>query len=854
MSIEEKQPESALAEVVKSWRASCLEDNNDPLKAEKDLEADAKIFFRYLSKSTSVEIAESNLKLETRSSHEEALVKLIQELGPAFTSSHHQSRVRGLHVLSGAIGGCADALLSNRTTSLLGKFLIGHCGPIEDDEYGEDFDSMIRDAAVSALGALTQTAAGETTDQGLFEALTMRLQFSRQAIERRCAAPDEDSEMSAYGSSSSNNNNNNNNRHTQDIRGGLSALTRSKRAICFAVIGSTAAGIATMTKEADQLPEDIIDRAQPHLVEYARFASNCIHGESDPRCLLQLLLILHEVQLTFSPWFQSSTTPDSVFPADDMFDAVSPYYPIQFTPPPNDIHRITRYDLHRALINVLNYTKMDENSISHNRHSMLGLSVGLYVEQMVPMEGEESSSTVERQEALDCLAELLFPNNESESESLCNLLDVPGTRNLYVALESTHAESSLAVASGIGFQREQSKRLADDCRTLVSKIAYQLEIAPNRKLFYAFVSEPLQKQARKIKLSPSHAKTSIAYIACLAASGRSRTLRLCLSTGLDPLLENLGEGQLKDEEDVTAAAHGVGAFFSSCRVATERAKEKGVALHPHPLEPYTEKAYQLLLGAFDDKELSTSPKIGIVRALESLIISCPKTDMESNDETRMSSFVEKLLEITVAETTEEDDEAETDWKMVCSSALGSIVGTALDLEIGESTEETDAPFLSNATIHSFIKEQIYSAMLESALKDSMGRQADRLDRRALATACNFSETTAKSVTSLLLENLCAAIKQDIFNPSCVTSAETLSYMLAHGGDKCRRAYHDNPASDALLTTIGHSGGKQTKPSLRISVANLALPTTEEEKVKLKSEVNSSSILLRTDPWRAKKRR
>ena len=852
---EKKAEKSALGEVVNSWRESCLQTQQpealDPknnaaatnYKTDTDLESDAKAFFRYLSKNTSV-VTSENLTLATKSSHEESLLKLIQELGPAFTSDNHKCRVRGLHVLAGAIDGCSKATISNKTFELLGTFLLGHCGPIDSDEYygaddEDDYDSMIRDTAVTALGALTQCMGDESTG-GIVEALTLRLQYSRQGIERRCAVPEEeDEEMSPYGSS--------HNTMQQDIRGGLSGLTRSKRSICFSLIKKTVSGVATITttkQELDQeqpLPEDIVSNVRVDLNTYATFSSNCIHGESDPRCLMQLLTILHDLQVAFTPWFIGPTKnkTDVFFPVEDIFDAVSPYYPIQFTPPPNDIHGITREGLHQALISVLNYTKMDEYAISHNRPSMLSFSVALYLEQMMPMDGEEPPSMVERQEALDCLSSLLFPTptttESSDNKNLCALLDVPTTRNLAVALETTHSQASIALATHVGTQRDQCKILADSCRTLVSKIAFHLEVASNSKLFAAFVSEPLQKQSRKIRLAPSRSKTSIAYIACLAASGRSKTLRMCLSTGLEPLLDYLAEG-LDDEEEVAAAGHGIAAFFSSCRVATERAKQNGVSLYPHPLDAYALKACKLLLGAFNDENLSKSTKIGIVRALESLFVSCQKIEGETScEDIAVCDFIEELFSVTLNEpSAREFDPGDTDWQVACSTALGSIAGTALDTNTG--TNSDDSTFLAQTAINNCIRIKVYPKLLESALKGDKEENLDRLDRRALATVCNVSGATASSVISLLLKNLGSALQEDLYDPSCVTIAETCSYMLRNGGDSCRRAYHDNPEIDVLLTTIGKSGAKLGKPKLRRSVENLALPETDEEKEKIQSEV------------------
>jgi hypothetical protein len=246
-------------------------------------------------------------------------------------------------------------------------------------------------------------------------------------------------------------------------------------------------------------------------------------------------------------------------------------------------------------------------------------------------------------------------------------------RNLSVALKATHDESCFGISQG-GDKGDQNKLLADTCRTFVSKVAFQLEIAANKALWEAFVSETLQKQATKLKISPNQAKTSIAYIACLTASGGPRTLRSCLVMGLEPLMGHLGEN-LEDSEDAAAAAHGIGAFFSSCRVAMDRAKKEGVVLHPHPLDPYAEKACQILMDAFDseDGKLNLSIKIGAVRALESLLLASSQEQLQTAMIERICSFIETLLDSV---TTEKDPSVV--WQEVCCVSLGSILGASLE--------------------------------------------------------------------------------------------------------------------------------------------------------------------------------
>ena len=148
------QNTSALTEVLNNWKAAVLDVDNpaDPLaatassKSNEDLQKDAQTFFRYISSNTQIDTG-SGVVLQTKSSHEEALARLIQELGPpAFTSSSHPRRLRGLYVLWGAIEGCA--VLSNACLKSLGDFLLLHCGPIAD----EDDELIVEGERVQGIG------------------------------------------------------------------------------------------------------------------------------------------------------------------------------------------------------------------------------------------------------------------------------------------------------------------------------------------------------------------------------------------------------------------------------------------------------------------------------------------------------------------------------------------------------------------------------------------------------------------------------------------------------------------------------------------------------------------------------
>jgi hypothetical protein len=123
----------------------------------------------------------------------------------------------------------------------------------------------------------------------------------------------------------------------------------------------------------------------------------------------------------------------------------------------------------------------------------------------------------------------------------------------------------------------QAKELADLCRTIVAQIALDLEQSSDKKLWETFVAEPLRILSSRILTSPSESRTAIAYVACLCASGGPKTLRCSLESALVPLFDTVSS-DMKDAGDIATAAYGIGAFFSSCRVALE--DQAGWYCHP----------------------------------------------------------------------------------------------------------------------------------------------------------------------------------------------------------------------------------------------------------------------------------
>ena len=853
---------SALAEVFNHWRVSCLQSTTIVATANisaqpptaNELRADAKAFFGYLVNNTKVDVdGKVNVILQTKSSHEDALVKLVHELGPAFTSEVHLCRLRGLSVIAGALegcGSCGNSSISNSLCTLLGTFLLRHCGPIlsNDEVEGDDLEEKIRDAAISGMTALISLPdVGDAIVDGnvKVEAIKLRLSLSQKSVQHRCALPDTEE-----------------NDAVTDIRGGLSALPRSKRSLCFQLLDGAVTGASVITNQLSSHYNSHIPEIQPHLVMFASFVTSCIHGESDPRCLLQLLKLLHFMQLVFECWFKTSKDSASVFPTVDIFDAVAPYYPIQFQPPPNNIHGITRQGLHSALLSVLCHVGMDAEAKKHNRHTMLNLSAGLFLEQLLPSgtrAEDDGVDDMEKLEALQCIDRLLFPQRRSEGELVgangnCDQLSADIVRDLSLALITTHNESSRGAAQ-YGVKGTSKKLLAETCRRLLSDIAYHLESSSlsESTLWKLFVLDPIEKESGYLKSAAARSRTHIAFSACLAASGGPRTLRCCLKGTLAPLLEGVLARPMneltQDSENVTAAAFGLGALFSSSRLAMERATNEGIEFHPHPLQQYSAKSFDALYRMLDDGETSRavvtdgthpmeesaeqidlplSVKISAARALESVLLVTPPDQLPLEDDHDKICHLIELLNKVACTASKSDEEIE--WKRACGRTLGSLLGHTLD---HDPTRRINPSVLETESIQTTVLQSVYPTILASATTRNE-TESSRVDRSVLAWACSCGSAASKSIVGSLLKSLADTLRREHVDKfSTISAATTLSYVISNGGEVAISAYHkvsDPQATDEVIIQELCQTGKFANPvATGASFENLKLPATPEER-------------------------
>lgn len=762
------------------WREACQRQTSQTGK--EDLQQEAKRLFSELFSTTSLNVGE--VQLTTKSAHKEALAQLLSELGPCFTATH-MTRVWALYCLCGAVEGCRE--ISETMLNLLGSFLLTYCAPLEEeDDDGEDTEESVRDAAILCLAALVQSRVEETTAS----VANQRAQLAQTGVERRCATAEQEEPMDhGYGAPQ------------QDVRGGLSLLPRSRRSLCFDLIRATVTGITTMPS---------LSGAESSLASFATFSANCLHGESDPRCLMQLLVMIHALQQAFLPHFAAR---HETFPTVSLFDAVAPYYPIQFTPPPNDKHGITRQGLQHALLVILSCGGYDEPG---DRQSMLNLASGIILERVE----EDDSSAQDKLEAVQDLTVLLGAPTSLSPESV---------RELSHALIATHALGTEGVALGkVG----PYKALADACRSLVSKVAADLEV--DNDLWKVFVKETLQSDASLLATSPQsmRGRSTIAYLACLAASGGPRTLTATLESCLPRLQDALSEKE--DEEKVAAAAYGVGAFFSSFEVAFGRAGATSISFHPHPLEPYSSNMLGVLGDLFDTTE-NEGTRIAVFSAMVSLLMVTPSELLDEEVVQVVTNFVQALC--VLVGPTETDQE---DLRRIVAKSLGSIIAVAMD----ENVSGLSSVLRSSEPVRESIRERIFPSLMKSCLETSTLSGGTRFDVLAIAYACENSKNIADRVLDDIMTTLHSKLEAGE-NEDALGIVEIVAVMLKEGNANARAAFHKTKVDPVeLVKIVGHASSDARRPSVRamkVGMSLLQLPASKSDMVEEMTAVSSASF-------------
>uniref|UniRef100_A0A7S3Q246 MMS19 nucleotide excision repair protein n=1 Tax=Chaetoceros debilis TaxID=122233 RepID=A0A7S3Q246_9STRA len=696
---------------VKACRTQNINNGNGDI-----LETDARAYFKRLKRSDDGSDSESC----TSVSSSKELAKMIAKFGPIFdmssaTPTSSMSKVMALKCLNGSLQGIQEHTIESTAGCLplpmmvlMSNFLMGHCGPTStsgnalipdtsgnvnigngDDSSVEDVSlEDVRDAALLCMTTLLSTAiSSENNDINNDDmnsemqtdlCIQFRIRTAHKSIQSRCASLEdcEDDEYSDADDYSDEDNDDGPSKEDDKILNGLSLLPRSRRSKCFSTLEAAIKGIGIDAavdvcinkKQKQQQTTNVTRRRIDEetlkcLNGFTNFAASCLFGETDPRCLMQMLRLMKDVQLVLAPIVElelelelnatetkskrrnKSSLNQLKFPYSMIFDAVAPYYPVRFTPPPNDPHGITKEGINSALMDVLTCSTTISSTFDptivnvRDEHdtNMTILAAGLFLERISPPipndpygdiddDVQQDISTV--QDRLDALSDLhsllLVPlpleqdgiqgiqMHQAEQLNVLFKLNVPAVKDMSNVLIRCHEEAagSVATSKNDDAQKHDNMQLANSCRNFATRIAYEFELQKrviesnevkgskgraNASLWVTFVKDRVEDLAGTIVASPQSLKgrLSLAYIASLSASGGEKSLCLCLKACVPRLIcyleEAMKDGQPnvdRDEEKISTAAYGISVLFSSCRLSMEQITKDGIGIYPHPLKMY----------------------------------------------------------------------------------------------------------------------------------------------------------------------------------------------------------------------------------------------------------------------------
>jgi len=677
---------------------------------------------------------------------------------------------------------------------------------------------------------------------------------------------------------------------------GLSQLPRMKRSLCFKLLEGALNGLKADTLQLGQLisqqsstSKGETERVLPNsllkeMLKFASVTSSCLHGETDPRCLLQLLRLLNKMQQTMLPLFFSTSTknPTIRFPTVEVFDAVAPYYPIHFTPPKNDPHGITGEMLQDALMAVLSEqgvlyndnsaTVENSNDSDNENETMTVLSARMFLERLDPSKfpsdydppSSPESEEEDKLHALRDLSILLLPSSTtSTSGARVTQITAAFVSELSSSLARAHEE---AVSSD---KTTDANSLASRVRKFASSFAYNLapvsinngdvKLRHTTLLWEAFVHDSTRRLASYLSSSPQsmHGRSSTAYLAALAAEGGLPTLRKVLDVSLPRLLDLLSKNDDSpnaDDEKMAAAIRGIAAFMSSCYVALKmwERDNRGVQVHPHPLSKYISQILQTIaavLKGMRGKGNEGPLALAAAGAFESALTSAELSGLDEEDMDVIEELLDLMSDVVLekgnnvgSESTSRDEDTLLKWNKSCARALGAAI--AMGLRESEDLHANSCERLQSLA-QNLLPEFLASSIAGS--ERSLKPHHERYDWMVLAGACaNGSPNVSQQIVPSLLSSTIDALRKKVdAQEECshkfqCFSLMALAYLIRCGGPNVGNIFHglSSPTTTPLdvinelclpLDQASLQGGnltdapKQVTRQLPVGMSHLQLP-------------------------------
>lgn len=791
-----------LSDLFDQWSQKCI--HTKTLKDDHDMDKNLTSHFRELhqealsyfsSETSSFGIKNDNENTEKDNNNNDdttsqKLALLISKLTPAFSYSDESCIASGLYVLCGALLGISQAKqkLTPKIRELLGNFLLERCNY-------ETSPDEIKDVAIQCVQALLTSNNSNILDgdgndnsikdtssqQDIQESMAWRLSFGMDAFTYSTSSftSDED-EINVDG---------------------LSQLTRPKRTECIEILQEAMYGyqkdyVALLTlisssssSNNKNIQEDLLSSLNETKEKFTKTCALCFHGESDPRVLLQLLKLMYQCQILF----QKTNT--------DIFDAVAPYYPIRFTPPPNNNNpekTITREDLQDAVMNVLCYFDDDD---SHTE--ILELSCHLFLDRFFPSEEDmdenaELGTSVDKLEALQDLESLLFQHRASPSDKTnyksgknediaMYSLDEKIIREISEALMTTHTNCI------ISFSGEEDDRLAYECRNLAFRILQTLESSLNNvKLYEQFLFPILSSFTSRLITSPEsmRGKSAGAYLSKISSSGiltLTKIYKKCVNPLLDHLKISSPDIQEADQERMIGSLITLSGLWSAFRDFFMRNSDKSkisVTYNPHPMQFFATEAFEILKDLIEQTTNSSNLYSAAIYALEAflcsasfdvLLLNSDDSDTISTRSKEKESFVQDVLMLILKSEKTDEDKYQQTRAHLFGSLLGEVSFSCNDDDSTTQNHHHQQPIIS--TISVWTRKVVLPKLL-----DSSSYIPKYYDLVSLAQGCKrnqeLSDYLIKHISHKLIESISS--KEDS-EGKALNSASALSNLINHGG-------------------------------------------------------------------------
>ena len=652
-----------------------------------------------------------------------------------------------------------------------------------------------------------------------------------------------------------------------NIEDGLSNLPRAKRSLCFNLFDGALDGLNDDELKCKKLMSQIQQSSSTQdtmglmipsslfiqMSAFTSMTSSCMHGETDPRCLLQLLSLFNKMQRIMLPMFAFSgnrstetandmdiDTSKMMFPSIEIFDAVAPYYPVHFTPPKNDPHGITQGVLHDALLAVLcergvNSDQDDDGT----KETMILLAARMFLERIEPPKTSDydppsngSGSDVEdKLDAVQDLSSLFLPHfTPSKATGYDNYL-----HGHHISLNITRVPPEFLSELSLSMARVHEEAVSSDANALASAIrkfssclVKSLEPATTTSmssevdtfsLWEAYVVDVLRHLTPILGSAPQgmHGRASTAYFASLAAEGGLMTLNKVLDgcyprfLGVLSLLDekdnsgvplDVGESsrrlqtskpKSRDEEKLAAAMRGIAALVSSCRVSLQKWQRNnfGVQIHPHPLSLYAPSTVQKILLVLN--ESINEDKVGSLElaAVGALESVLTSYDLNFLEEGDMVTLEESISLITHAVLVGEDS-VDKDLTHMHEWNLACARALGAVISVGICQKKDAGGVIANTCERiNTVATNLLPNILASATSPHLGSLKLHIIRYDWVVLAGACANGTLHVSEQIVSDLISKIitALRLNQENQKTSAIALSYIIRHGGPNVGTAFH-----------------------------------------------------------------